>query len=154
MKIVSKASLMERVTIGPRGCWVWNGALSKEGYGVLAVAETASALPSGCSGESFASGIDSFLSQCRILSRKVPGCVGKACCNPAHHRLQGPLVSTELEFCKLGHPLSGDNVVVENRNGREFKRCRTCRREAWKSWQRQKTAENKRTKSQPGKRSK
>jgi hypothetical protein len=32
MKIVSKASLMERVTIGRRGCWVWNGALSKEGY--------------------------------------------------------------------------------------------------------------------------
>lgn len=59
-----------------------------------------------------------------------------------------------VEFCKLGHPLSGDNVVVENRNGREFKRCRTCRREAWKSWQRQKTAENKRAKSKPGKRSK
>ena len=73
----------------------------------------------------------------RILSRKVPGCAGKACCNPAHHRLQGPVIFTELEFCKLGHPLTGDNVVVENRNGREFKRCRTCRREAWRSWQRE-----------------
>jgi hypothetical protein len=82
----------------------------------------------------------SILPNHRILSRKVPGCVVKACCNPAHHRLQGPVVSTELEFCKLGHPLTGDNVVVENRNGREFKRCRTCRREAWRSWQRQKTS--------------
>ena len=56
--------------------------------------------------------------------------LGKACCNTAHGRLQEPVVSTELQFCKLGHPLSGNNVVVENRNGREFKRCRTCRREA------------------------
>jgi len=130
MKIVSKASLMERVTIGPRGCWVWNGALSKEGYAVLRCGD----------GQRPAQRVfwESFVGMIppnhRILSRKVPGCVGKACCNPAHHRLQG--------------------LVVENRNGREFKRCRTCRREAWKSWQRQKTAENKRTKSQPGKRSK
>jgi hypothetical protein len=150
MKIVSKASLMERVTVGRRGCWVWNGALSKEGYGVLRCGN----------GQRPAQRVfwESFVGMIppnhRILSRKVPGCVGKACCNPAHHRLQGPLVSTELEFCKLGHPLSGDNVVVENRNGREFKRCRTCRREAWKSWQRQKTAENKRAESKTGKRSK
>jgi hypothetical protein len=90
----------------------------------------------------------------RILSRKVPGCVGKACCNPAHHRLQGSIVSTKLEFSKLGHPLTGDNVVVENRNGREFKRYRTSRREAWRSWQRQKASENELAKSKPRKRSK
>ena len=88
---------------------------------------TASALPRVCSG-SLSSGL--FLPITAFcLSREVPGCVGKACCNPAHHWVQGPVVVTELEFCKLGHPLTGDNVVTENRNGRLFKRCRTCLRE-------------------------
>jgi hypothetical protein len=120
MKIVSKASLMERVTIGRRGCWVCNGALSKEGYGVLRCGDGQRPAPR-LFWESF---VGIFTPNHRILFRKVPGCVGKACCNPAHHRLQGPVVSSELEFCMLGHPLTGDNVVVENRNGREFKRCR------------------------------
>jgi len=133
MKIVSKASLMERVTVGRRGCWVWNGALSKEGYGVLRAGEGQRPAPR-VFWETFVGIIP--LGH-RVLSRRVPGCVGKACCNPAHHRVQGPVVITELEFCKLGHPLTEDNVVVENRNGREFKRCRTCRREAWRSWQKQ-----------------
>lgn len=134
MKIASKASLMERVKIDRHGCWVWFGALSKEGYGVLRWGDGQRPAPR-LFWESFVGIIPTGH---RILSRKVPGCVGKACCNPAHHRLQGQLVTTELEFCKLGHPLTGDNVVIENRNGREFKRCRTCRRDAWRSWQKQK----------------
>ena len=150
MKTVRKASLMERVTIGRRECWVWNGVFSKEDYGVLRCGD-GQRPDEHVLWELF---VGTISPDHRILSRKVPGCVGKACCNPAFHRLHGPLVSTELEFCKLGHPLSGDNVVVENRNGREFKRCRTCPREAWRSWQRQKTSENRRSKSQPGKRSK
>jgi hypothetical protein len=86
----------------------------------------------------------------RILTRKVPGCVGKACCNPAHHRVQGPVVSTEVSACKKGHLLTADNVVIENRNGRLFKRCRLCRREVGKGWQKQRSspAEGMRKKSE------
>ena len=150
MKIASKASLMERVTVTRRGCWMWSGALSKEGYGVLRCGAGQRPAPR-LFWESFVGVIPPGH---RILSRRVPGCVGKACCNPAHHRLQGPVVSTELEFCKLGHPLTGDNVVVENRNGHEFKRCRTCRREAWRTWQRQNSSARAGAKSLPGKPSK
>ena len=132
MKIVSKASLMERVTISRRGCWVWNGALSKEGYGVLRVGGQRPA--PRLFWESFVGVIPPGH---RVVSSKAPGCAGKACCNPAHHRLQGSVVVTELEFCKRGHLLTEDNVVIENRQGREFRRCRTCRREAWRNWQRQ-----------------
>ena len=39
MKIVSKASLMERVTRTRHGCWVWEGARWKEGYGILRVGD-------------------------------------------------------------------------------------------------------------------
>jgi len=137
-------------TVSRRGCWVWNAASSNEGKEVLRCGDGRRPAPR-LFWEPFAGVIPP---NDRILSRKVPGCAGKVCCNPAHPRLQGPVISTELEFFKLGHPLSGDNVVVENRNGREFKRCRTCRREACRTWQRQKTAENKRAKSKPGKRSK
>jgi hypothetical protein len=67
----------------------------------------------------------------------VPPLLAKACCNPKHHRLQGPVVWTEVPACKKGHLLTPDNVVTENRNRRLFNRCRICLREAWKGWQKQ-----------------
>ena len=48
----------------------------------------------------------------QVRSRKLQVCVGKACCNPAHHRVQGPVVETALTSCNAGHPLTPDNVVV------------------------------------------
>jgi hypothetical protein len=90
----------------------------------------------------------------RAPSRKVPRCVGKPAANPAHHRVQGPVVEDELITCKAGHLLTPDNVVVENRNGRPFKRCRICRREAWKDWQRQNSTPAGGAKAPPGKTSK
>jgi hypothetical protein len=51
--------------------------------------------------------------------------------------LQGPVVETVLTTCKAGHLLTPDNVVIENRKGRRFERCRICRREAWRDWQKQ-----------------
>lgn len=35
MKIVAPETLMERVTGARSGCWIWGGARSKEGFGVL-----------------------------------------------------------------------------------------------------------------------
>ncbi|MDR3723911.1 MAG: hypothetical protein P4K83_05415 [Terracidiphilus sp.] len=139
MKIISQASLMERVAVARSGCWIWEGARSKEGYGVLRTK----------SGQRSAQRLfwESFVGPIpegdQVRSRKLAICVGKACCNPAHHRLQGPVVETELTACKQGHLLTPDNVVIENRNGRPFKRCRICRREAWKNWQKQKPHSNK-----------
>lgn len=133
MKIVSQESLLERVTKARSGCWIWDGALSKEGYGVLSLSGGQRLAPR-LFWESFVGPIpDGY----QVRSRKLKVCVGKACCNPAHHRLQGPVIETELSFCKQGHPLTPGNVVIENRNGRPFRRCRICRREAWKGWQKQ-----------------
>jgi hypothetical protein len=79
------------------------------------------------------SGIEGYT----VRSRKLSACVGKACCNPAHHRLQGLVVSTEVSACKKDHRLTADNVVIENREGRLFKRCRICRRVASMGWQKE-----------------
>jgi hypothetical protein len=150
MKIVSPKSLMERVTVARCGCWIWDGARSKEGYGVLRT-EDGQRSAQRLFWETFVGPIPESY---QVRSRKLQVCVGKACCNPAHHRVQGPVVETVLATCKAGHLLTSDNVVLENRNGRPFRRCRICRREAWKGWQKQKTSENQRAKSQPGKSSK
>jgi hypothetical protein len=135
MKIANQKSLMERVTIAGGGCWIWTGARSKDGYGVVRLGDSQRAAPR-LFWESFVGLIPAGY---RVLSCKLSGCVGKACCNPAHHRLRGPVAENELEVCKQGHPLTPENVVVENRNGRPFKRCRICRREAWRNWQKQKS---------------
>jgi hypothetical protein len=109
------------------------GARSKEGYGVLRSGDTQRPA-TRLFWESFVG----IIPPCyRVLSRSLLKCAGKACCNPAHHRLQGPVVEEEIEVCKQGHPLTPENQVVENRNGRQFKRCRICRREAWRNWQKQ-----------------
>ena len=131
MKIVSQKSLMERVTVARCGCWIWDGARTKEGYGVLRSGATQRPAQR-LFWETFVGPIPDGYT---VRSRKLSVCVGKACCNPAHHRLQGPVVETALQTCKQGHLLTADNVVIENRNGRQFKRCRICRREAWRSWQ-------------------
>jgi hypothetical protein len=133
MKIVSQSDLMGRVTKARAGCWIWEGARSKEGYGVLRL-DNGQRLAPRLFWETFVGPIPDGYT---VRSRKLPACVGKACCNPAHHRLQGPVVWTEVPACTKGHLLTADNVVTENRNGRLFKRCRICRREAWKSWQKQ-----------------
>jgi hypothetical protein len=139
MKIISQASLMERVAVARSGCWIWEGTRSKEGYGVLRT-KSGQRSAQRLFWESFVGLIpDGY----QVRSRKLTICAGKACCNPAHHRLQGPVVETELTACKQGHLLTPDNVVIENRNGRPFKRCRICRREAWKNWQKQKPLSNK-----------
>ena len=139
MRIVSRKSLMERVTVARCGCWIWDGARSKEGYGVLRLGD--SQRPAHrFFWETFVGPIPEGYT---VRSRKLPVCVGKTCCNPAHHRLQGPVVQTTLSLCKEGHLLTPDNVVIENRKGRQFKRCRTCRREAWRNWQKQHTPQGK-----------
>jgi hypothetical protein len=136
MKIVCQASLMERVEVTRHGCWVWVGATSKEGYGVLRWGDKQRPAPR-LFWESFVGVIPLGY---RVISRKLAKCAGKVCCNPAHHRLQGPVVEQELKLCKQGHPLTPENLVVENRRGRRFERCRICRREAWRSWQKQRSS--------------
>jgi hypothetical protein len=143
MKIASQKSLMERVSVVGGGCWIWTGARSKDGYGVARWGDTQRAAPR-LFWEAFVGPIPEGY---RVRSRKLSSCAGKLCCNPAHRRLQGPIDESVLRACKHGHLLTPDNAVIENRNGRKFKRCRICRREAWRSWQKQRTQKATRPKS-------
>jgi HNH endonuclease len=63
-------------------------------------------------------------------------CRNRPCVNPFHLELVVPYVNQERsfeaqkEYCKNGHPLSGDNV--RERVGTGWRVCRTCVREASK----------------------
>jgi hypothetical protein len=70
----------------------------------------------------------------------VAECIGHACCNPAHLRATiGAMGLTGISpdepgTCKKGHVLTPENMVIERRGGTILKRCRICRREAWRGW--------------------
>ena len=131
METLTRECLMQRVTIHPSGCWEWQGAKDKRGQGVMRWGKG----QIGARRLFWQSIIGAIPEGSRIVSRKLPECIGIACCNPAHVRLWTRTMALRVaETCKKGHLLGAENVVVENRNGRVFKRCRICRRESWRGW--------------------
>jgi len=76
-------------------------------------------------------GVSGPLAQTRDLRRQ-------SLLQPRPLSLAGTGDQDQATTCKQGHLLTPDNVVIENRKGRQFKRCRICRCEAWKSKQKQK----------------
>lgn len=102
------------------GCLIYTGALRTDGYGRynnrpahrLAYELSRGPIPDGMT-------VDHL-------------CFVPLCCNPMHLRLltraenQGNQRRARKEICLRGHPLSGDNLVL-NTNG--CRGCRTCRRE-------------------------
>lgn len=116
------------------GCWEYGGAKDSHGYGRIFIGGR----------ERKAQRIAYELlmgplpDRARLRHHLGAGnCIGAACCNPVHLRpmlrLSG-VAAYKSGACKHGHPLTAANVVIENRKGALFKRCRTCRREAWKGW--------------------
>jgi len=123
------------VRIVPRtGCWEYAGAKDSHGYGRVFIAGR----------EQKAQRIAYELLMGPLPDRArlrhhlgAQKCIGTACCNPAHLRLTlrlSGIAPYKPGTCKQGHPLTAANVVIENRKGVPFKRCRLCRREAWKGW--------------------
>jgi len=125
------------------GCWEYSGAKDSHGYGRMFIAGREhkaqriayelliGPIPEGAR-----------LRHHLVASEK---CIGYACCNPAHVRLSLHLTGIAPHkpgTCKMGHPLSASNVVIESRKGIPFKRCRLCRREAWKGWRASQRSEN------------
>ena len=72
-----KERIRERVTINERGCWIWGGPFSKDGYGAIGIGRTGSKRAHRVSYEAFCGPIPDGL---WVLHR----CDTPACVNPDH----------------------------------------------------------------------
>lgn len=121
MRADSLTRLLAKIVVDDKGCWLWCGAVSGNGYGVFwldglnALAHRASYLllvgpiPEGLQ-------IDHL---CRV----------RRCVNPAH--LEPVTASVNQRrgagskpLCKSGHPLSGPNLYIHPSTGQRT--CRAC----------------------------
>lgn len=133
---------MQKVTIQANDCWIWTGAMVK-GYGVLTVdkkrwrahvwawVQKHGERPRYPDGHRLAG---------RVLPLDHFKCDTPACVNPDHVR---PVTDRENSLrsgsptafnaaktqCPVGHELSGENVWIDSKGGRN---CRTCRRRSWR----------------------
>jgi hypothetical protein len=113
------ATIMNRITVSPDGCWVYGGYLNPAtGYGQVGKHSTVhrvmwehenGPIPSGLH-------IDHL---CRV----------RACCKPAHLEPVTPRENTlrgpgSKATCKHGHPYTPENTLRQT-TGRRY--CRTCR---------------------------
>lgn len=112
-------------------CWIWQGCILHDGYGVVGVnwrqervhrvafSEAIGPIPEGYV-------IDHL---CRVRS----------CTNPLHleattnreNILRGNGASAhhaKKTHCPKGHPYVGENLIIELNKGRKIRRCRKCRR--------------------------
>lgn len=118
--------ILSAIQIDEHGCWLWPGALTSSGYGVLTVRAGGTSrvhlriwqhyngpVPAG-------SELDHI---CRV----------RRCCNPDHlepvtrsaNQLRGRNGERSL-VCKYGHWLLGDNVLIRQRDTKIERICRTC----------------------------
>ncbi len=129
-----------KVAANDNGCWEWQAALDRDGYGRI-----------GYGGRTFAAHRVSY----RWWVGPIPYwlqvdhlCRNHACVNPDH--LEAVTCKTNIrrgntgrwrraDDCTAGHPLSGDNLIIRwDNSGR---RCRTCQLARVRDWrQRQRLA--------------
>lgn len=132
--------LQARVVVDPAtGCWLWQRALDRDGYGDasfagqhwkahrLAYTALVGPIPAG-----------------HVLDHR---CRTRRCANPAHVRvvtqrinaLENSDAPTALNAaktnCVRGHALSGENLRIKRySNGRDGRTCRTCARAAMQTY--------------------
>lgn len=124
----------EKTAIGPGGCWLWTGSISKEGYGRVRIGglDPKVELAHRATYELLVGPISAGLELDHL-------CRVRRCRNPAHlepvTRRENLMRSPALTFrlhregrCKRGHAATKENVYRRKSNGRVVC-CRVCRRE-------------------------
>ena len=115
------AKLLPKIKIAPDGCWNWQGTLEENNYGRV-----------WFRGKTIAAHRAVWIASGHELADDLELdhlCRNHSCVNPAHLE---PITHDEnirrkalaQTHCKHGHPLSGENLIVTNRQ----RQCRECRR--------------------------
>ena len=140
---IEKRPLLERLTSRVRvedsGCWVWTGS-TRKGYGKISV-DGKSEQAHRASYEAHVGAIPAGLTIDHL-------CRNKACINPAHLE---PVTNQEnlrraqpfrvlKDHCVHGHPLSGENLMLQQKKRGIERVCRECNLTALRKW-RAKTAD-------------
>ena len=127
----TRAEIIKRnVRIDEAGCWIWQGSLTRGGYGKYSSNQMAHRV----SYETFVGLIGQGLHLDHL-------CRVRECVNPAHLEAVTPLVNAQRRdaelgiggaktHCPQGHPYDEENTA--RRNGRRY--CRACQRERAKRY--------------------
>jgi hypothetical protein len=118
---------------GENGCWLWQGALDKDGYGAFSPAGKGTVRIHRWAYEQMVGQIPDGL----VLDHL---CERRNCANPQHLRpttvrenvlrsaTSPTAVNARKTHCPNDHPLSGDNLIVVAGS----RLCRICERARWK----------------------
>jgi hypothetical protein len=120
------------------GCWLWGGALNRDGYGTIYVQGSKRKLAHRIIFES--------------MRRPVPEgmhldhlCRNRLCVNPDHLEIVSPrtnvlrgqgltAVNARKTHCVQGHALTADNVWLDKRKSHTARKCRICKAATIKRW--------------------
>ena len=123
-----------RLVIQEDGCWIWPGKKRRDGYGVCRIDGKDDIRVHRAVYEHFCGPVPAGL----VLDHVKERCNSRACANfehlepcgiienvlRAHPDLYGKAGRAKTH-CSHGHPLSGENLVVDRNRG--FRSCRICR---------------------------
>lgn len=132
--------LLEHVIIDPQsGCWLWQGATDRDGYGIARVDGQMRRVHRAVYEQQIGPIPTRHVLDHLLADRALaPGpCRSRACCNPAHVEpvtvaVNGARVRNwhaAKTHCPQGHPYADHGRVYRCRDGHERRFCMACRQE-------------------------
>lgn len=136
MRLSAIERVLPRLIENDNGCWLFEGAKDKDGYGQLTTRSDDGRSKSHRSHRVVWEHVVGLLRPWQVLDHRCPGGPNRACANPAHlapvttreNTLlgRGPAALNAVRTtCVNGHPFTPDNTYVRSRKG-GGRICKTC----------------------------